>query len=50
MRTVPRLVVVAAVVVAPFAGATPASACTDPEGRCLVNCVHDAVTKGYCQL
>lgn len=51
MRTIPRLVVVAAIAVAPFVvGATPASACSDPEGRCLVNCVNDIIMKGYCRL
>lgn len=50
MRALARLTVVAALVVTPLLGTAPAHACWDWEGRCLVNCVVDLATEGYCRL
>ena len=50
MRTFARLTAITTLVVAPLLGTTPAHACWDTQGRCLVNCVVDLATEGYCRL
>lgn len=50
MRTFARIAVVTALAATPLLATTPAHACWDWQGRCLVNCVVDLATAGYCRL